>query len=312
MLIKNAEALEILEKVDTLVVDKTETLTEGKPRLVSATALDGFTDADVLRLSASLERGSEHPLAAAIVASAEERMLAFANVEGFRSVTGQGVTGRIEGHAVALGNEQMMRELGVGIDAISADADAQRKDGHTVMFVAIESRPAGLVGVADPIKASTAEALNMLQDDGVKIVVLTGDNRITAAAVAKQLNIDQVEAEVMPDQKATVVKRLQSEGRIVAMAGDGVNDAPALAQAQVGIAIGTGTDVAMESAGITLVKGDLRGSAKARRLSRATIGNIRQNLFFAFLYNVLGFGSPPVFFTLCSACCLVRLSPVRR
>ncbi|MGH7923585.1 MAG: copper-transporting P-type ATPase [Candidatus Binatus sp.] len=286
VLIKNAEALEIFEKVNTLVVDKTGTLTEGKPRLVSVTALAGFADADVLRLAASLERGSEHPLAAAIVAGAEE--LTLATAEDFKSVTGQGVAGRIEGRSVALGNQHMMGALGVAIDAISADADTQRKDGHTVMFVAIDGRPAGILGVADPIKASTAEALKMLQDDGVKIVVLTGDNRITAAAVAKKLGIDQVEAEVLPDQKATVVKRLQSEGRIVAMAGDGINDAPALAQAQVGIAMGTGTDVAMESAGVTLVKGDLRGIAKARRLSRATMRNIRQNLFFAFFYNVIG------------------------
>jgi Cu+-exporting ATPase len=288
VLIKNAEALEILEKVNTLVVDKTGTLTEGKPRLVSVNALTGFTDADVLRLAASLERGSEHPLAAAIVAGAEERKLTLGKADDFKSMTGQGVTGRIEGMLVALGNEHLMRWLGVALDAVSADADAQRKDGHTVMFVAIDRRLAGLVGVADPIKASTAEALKMLQDDGVKIVVLTGDNRVTAAAVAKKLGIDQVEAEVLPDQKATVVKRLQSEGRIVAMAGDGINDAPALAQAEVGIAMGTGTDVAMESAGVTLVKGDLRGIAKARRLSRATMRNIRQNLFFAFFYNVLG------------------------
>jgi Cu+-exporting ATPase len=288
VLIKNAEALEILGKVNTLVVDKTGTLTEGKPRLVSVTVLDGFTDADVLRIAASLERGSEHPLAAAIVAGAEERKLTLADAEDFKSVTGQGVTGRIERRAVALGNQQMMSELGVGFDAVSADADAQRKDGHTVMFVAIDGRPAGLIGVADPIKSSTAEALKMLQDDGVRIVVLTGDNRTTAEAVAKKLGIDQVEAEVMPDQKASVVKRLQSEGRIVAMAGDGINDAPALAQAQVGIAMGTGSDVAIESAGVTLVKGDLRGIAKARHLSRSTMSNIRQNLFFAFVYNVIG------------------------
>jgi P-type Cu+ transporter len=214
--------------------------------------------------------------------------LTLATTEDFRSMTGQGVTGSIEGRAVALGNEVMMRELSVAFGTVSADADAERRDGRTVMFVAIDNRPAGLLGVADPIKASTAEALKMLQDDGVKIVVLTGDNRITAAAVAKKLGIDQFEAEVMPDQKAAVVKRLQSEGRIVAMAGDGINDAPALAQAQVGIAMGTGTDVAMESAGVTLVKGDLRGIAKARRLSLATMRNIRQNLFFAFFYNVLG------------------------
>jgi Cu+-exporting ATPase len=288
VLIKNAEALEVLEKVNTLVVDKTGTLTEGKPRLVSVTALEGFTDADVLRFAASLERGSEHPLAAAIVARAEDRKITLATAEDFKSVTGHGVTGRIEGRAVALGNEPMMRALGAAFDAVSSDAEAQRKDGHTVMFVAIDGRPAGLIGVADPVKASTAEALKMLQDDGVEIVVLTGDNRITAAAVARKLGIDRVEAEVMPDQKASVVKRLQSEGRIVAMAGDGINDAPALAQAQVGIAMGTGTDVAMESAGVTLVKGDLRGIAKARRLSRATMSNIRQNLFFAFVYNVIG------------------------
>jgi Cu+-exporting ATPase len=288
VLIKNAEALEILEKVNTLVIDKTGTLTEGKPRLVSVIALDGFVNTDVLRLAASLERGSEHPLAAAIVAGAEERGLPLVTAEDFKSVTGQGVTGRIEGRTVALGNEHMMRQVGITIDAILAAADAQRKDGQTVMFVAIDGRLAGLIGVADPIKASTAEALKMLQDDGVKIVLVTGDNRITAAAVAQKLGIDQAEAEVMPDQKAAVVKRLQSEGRIVAMAGDGINDAPALAQAHVGIAMGTGTDVAMESAGITLVKGDLRGIVKARRLSRATMRNIRQNLFFAFVYNVLG------------------------
>jgi Cu+-exporting ATPase len=288
VLIKNAEALEILEKVNTLVVDKTGTLTEGKPRLVSITAVPGFTEDEVLRLAASLERGSEHPLATAIVAGAQDRSLPLVAAENFKSFTGQGVTGRIEGRAVALGNKHMMGALSVATDAISAQADAERKDGHTVMFVAVDSRPAGLVGVADPIKASTAEALRMLQDDGVKIVVLTGDNRITAEAVAKRLGIDEVEAEVLPDQKASVVKRLQSEGRIVAMAGDGINDAPALAQAQVGIAMGTGADVAMESAGVTLVKGDLRGIAKARRLSRATMKNIRQNLFFAFFYNALG------------------------
>jgi Cu+-exporting ATPase len=288
VLIKNAEALEILEKVNTLVVDKTGTLTEGKPRLVSLVALEGFADTDVLRLAANLERGSEHPLAAAIVAGAEERGLSLMTAEDFKSITGQGVAGRIEGHSVALGNKHIMRALGVAIDEILATADTQRKDGQTVMFVAIDGRLAGLIGVADPIKATTPEALRMLKDDGIKIVLLTGDNRITAEAVARKLGIDQVEAEVMPDQKAAVVKRLQSEGRIVAMAGDGINDAPALAQAHVGIAMGTGTDVAMESAGITLIKGDLRGIAKARRLSLATMRNIRQNLFFAFVYNILG------------------------
>ena len=288
VLIKNAEALETLEKVDTLVVDKTGTLTEGKPRLVSTTAFTGFTETEALRLGASLERGSEHPLAAATVAGAEERGLTLVPALDFKSITGQGVTGRIEGHLVALGNKHMMGELGVETDVASAQADAEMQDGHTVMFVAVDGRLAGLVGVADPIKASSAEALKMLQDDGVKIVVLTGDNRITAHAVARKLGIDEVEAEVLPDQKASVVKRLQSQGQIVAMAGDGINDAPALAQAQVGIAMGTGTDVAMESAGVTLVKGDLRGIAKARRLSRATMRNIRQNLFFAFFYNALG------------------------
>jgi len=288
VLIKNAEALETLEKVNTLVVDKTGTLTEGKPRLVATTAFASFTETEVLRLAASLERSSEHPLAAAIVAGAEEKGMALTAVEDFKSITGKGVTGRIERHLVALGNKHMMDALGVAADLASTKADAERKDGHTVMFVAVDGQIAGLIGVADPIKASTPEALKTLQDDGVRIVVLTGDNRITAQAVAKRLGIDDVEAEVLPDQKASVVKRLQSQGRIVAMAGDGINDAPALAQAQVGIAMGTGADVAMESAGVTLVKGDLRGIAKARHLSRATMRNIRQNLFFAFFYNALG------------------------
>jgi P-type Cu+ transporter len=305
VLFKNAEALEILEKVDTLVVDKTGTLTEGKPRLVSVKALDGFTDADVLRLAASLERGSEHPLASAIVAGAEGRGLSLAIVENFKSTTGQGVTGSIEGRAVALGNQHMMRERGIAIDSVSADA--QRKDGQTVMSVAIDGRLAGLMSVADPIKPSTPEALKMLKEEGVTIVLLTGDNRITAEAVAVRLGIDRVEAEVLPDQKASVVKRLQSEGHIVAMAGDGINDAPALAQAQVGIAMGTGTDVAMESAGVTLVKGDLRGIVKARRLSRATMRNIRQNLFFAFIYNVLGI---PIAAGVLYPVCGVLLSPI--
>jgi P-type Cu+ transporter len=288
VLIKNAEALETLEKVNTLVVDKTGTLTEGKPRLVSIAALDGFTESEVLRLAASLERGSEHPLAAAVVAGAEERALALAPAQGFKSITGQGVLGYVDGHLVVLGNQRMMDELGVPTELAAPRADAERQDGHTVMFVAVDGRSAGLLGVADPIKASTAEALKLLRDDGVQIVVLTGDNRLTAQAVARKLGVAEVEAEVLPGQKAAAVKRLQSQGRIVAMAGDGINDAPALAQAQVGIAMGTGTDVAMESAGITLVKGDLRGIAKARRLSRATMRNIRQNLFFAFFYNALG------------------------
>jgi Cu+-exporting ATPase len=288
VLIKNAEILETLEKVNTLVVDKTGTLTEGKPRLVSTIALAGFAEIDVLRLAASLERVSEHPLAAAIIAGAEEKGLTLASAQDFRSITGQGVTGRIEGHPVALGNQHMMDQLGVATDAISTKADAERKDGHMVMFVAADGQLTGIIGVADPIKPSTPEALKMLQDDGVQIVILTGDSPLTARAVAQKLCITEVEAEVLPDQKASVVKRLQSQGRIVAMAGDGINDAPALAQAQVGIAMGTGTDVAMESAGVTLVKGDLRDIAKARRLSRATMTNIRQNLFFAFFYNALG------------------------
>ena len=288
VLIKNAEALETLEKVNTLVVDKTGTLTEGKPRLVSTTALAGYRETEVLRLAASLERGSEHPLAAAIVAGAEEKGLTLMPAQDFKSITGQGVTGHIEGRLVTLGNKHMMNELRVALDNASPSADAERKDGHTVMYMAVDGGLAGLIGVADPIKASTAEALQMLQEDGVKIVVLTGDNRVTAQAVARKLRIEEVEAEVLPDQKVSVVKRLQSQGRIVAMAGDGINDAPALARAQVGIAMGTGTDVAMESAGVTLVKGDLRGIAKARRLSRATMKNIRQNLFFAFFYNALG------------------------
>jgi Cu+-exporting ATPase len=242
----------------------------------------------VLRLAASLERGSEHPLAAAIVAGAQERGLSLATAEDFKSMTGKGVTGRIEGRTVALGNEHMMRELGVAIDGTGANVDAQRKDGQTVMLVVVDGRPAGLIGVADPIKATAPEALRMLRDVGIAIVLLTGDNRITAEAVAKKLGIDRVEAEVLPDRKASVVKGLQSEGHIVAMAGDGINDAPALAQANVGIAMGTGTDVAMESASVTLVKGDLRGIARAKRLSHATMSNIKQNLFFAFVYNAAG------------------------
>jgi Cu+-exporting ATPase len=288
VLIKNAEALETLEKVDTLVVDKTGTLTEGKPVLTSATAADGLSEGEVLRLAASLERGSEHPLAAAIVAGAEARGLALSPVEEFRSLTGKGVTGRVDGRAVALGNRRLLEDLSLSLDGFDARAEALRGEGQTVMFVAVDGRLAGLVGVADPIKASTPEALALLRADGVHVVMLTGDSRATALAIAGKLGIADVEAEVLPDQKAAVVKRLQIQGRVVAMAGDGVNDAPALAQAQVGIAMGTGTDVAMQSAGITLVKGDLRGIVRARRLSRATMRNIRQNLFFAFVYNALG------------------------
>jgi Cu+-exporting ATPase len=288
VLIKNAEALEILEKVDTLVVDKTGTLTEGKPRLVSVLAVGGHLESEVLRLAASLERGSEHPLAAAIVAGAQERALSFSEVEEFRSVTGKGVTGRVARHRVALGNRRLMDDLGIALDGLGTQAEALRSDGQTVTFVAVDGQPAGLVSVADPIKSSTPEALEMLRAAGVRIVMLTGDSRATATAIAKKLEITEVEAEVLPDQKIAVIKRLQAEGRLVAMAGDGVNDAPALAQAHVGIAMGTGTDVAMQSASITLVKGDLRGIVRARRLSQATMRNIRENLFFAFVYNALG------------------------
>jgi P-type Cu+ transporter len=288
VLIKNAEALEILEKVDTLVVDKTGTLTEGKPHLAALVAVSGQDENEVLRLAASLERGSEHPLATAIVAGAEEKGIQLAAARDFRSLTGKGVVGAVEGKQVALGNRRLLEELDVVASDLALRSEELRKDGQTVMFVVVDRSVAGLIGVADPVKPSTPEAIRMLHDDGVKIVMLTGDNRTTAEAVAKKLGIDEIQAEVLPEQKSEVVKRLQSEGHIVAMAGDGVNDAPALAQAHVGIAMGTGTDVAMESAGVTLVKGDLRGIVKARRLSRATMSNIRQNLFFAFLYNVLG------------------------
>jgi Cu+-exporting ATPase len=288
VLFRNAEAIEVLRKVDTLVMDKTGTLTEGKPRLVSLQPAAGWSEGDLLRLAASLERGSEHPLAAAIVGGAEERGAVLAAASDFQSVTGQGVKGSVEGRQVALGNRALMDGLGIDLGDLPARADQLRQDGQTVMLVAVDGRPAGLLGVADPVKESAAEAVRRLRDLGLRIVMLTGDNRTTAEAVARQVGIDEVIAEVLPDAKAEAVKRLQKEGRVVAMAGDGVNDAPALAQAEVGIAMGTGTDVAMESAGVTLIKGDLRGIVRARRLSQATIGNIRQNLFFAFVYNVLG------------------------
>ncbi|MFZ2302246.1 MAG: copper-translocating P-type ATPase [Gallionella sp.] len=288
VLIKNAEALETMEKVDTLVVDKTGTLTEGKPKLTSVVPLAGFGEDEVLRLGASLERASEHPLAAAIVGGAQEKGLALAAVGDFRSHTGKGVTGTVEGRAVALGNLKLFEELRIAADELPARAEALRGDGQTVMLLAVDGRAAGLIGVADPVKASTPDAIRALHEEGVRVIMLTGDNRITAEAVAKKLGIDQVEADVLPERKASIVKQLQAQGRFVAMAGDGINDAPALAQAQVGIAMGTGTDVAMESAGVTLVKGDLRGIVRAVRLSRATMRNIRQNLFFAFIYNVLG------------------------
>lgn len=288
VLIKNAEALETMEKVNTLVVDKTGTLTEGKPKLTSVVPLAGFDEDEVLRLGASLERASEHPLAAAIVNGAQEKALQLANVADFRSFTGKGVAGTVEGRAVALGNLKLFEELRIDAGDLPARAEALRADGQTVMLLAIDGKAAGLIGVADPVKASTPDAIRALHEEGIQVIMLTGDNRITAQAVAKKLGIDRIEAEVLPGQKASIVKQLQAQGRIVAMAGDGINDAPALAQAQVGIAMGTGTDVAMESAGVTLIKGDLVGIVRAVRLSRATMKSIRQNLFFAFIYNVLG------------------------
>jgi Cu+-exporting ATPase len=285
VLVRNAEALETMEKVDTLVVDKTGTLTEGKPQLISVAALAGVSETELLRLVASLERASEHPLAAAISAGAAERGVHLVEASEFRSLTGRGVVGRVEGREVAAGNEQLFSELAVPMPARAEDL---RREGQTVILVAIDGKPAGLVGVADPVKASSVEAVRELRAQGIRIVMLTGDSRTTAEAVARKLGIDEFEAEVLPAKKAEVVKRLQAEGRIVAMAGDGINDAPALAQAHVGIAMGSGTDIAMESGGITLLKGDLRGVVRARRLSQAVMRNIRQNLFFAFIYNSLG------------------------
>jgi Cu+-exporting ATPase len=288
VLFKNAEAIEVLRKVDTLVVDKTGTLTEGKPKLVTVEVGAGLTEATLLRLVASLERGSEHPLASAIVAGAEARGVELAQVTAFESVTGKGVRGEVDGRSVALGNRALLDSLGLDPAEFTARAEQLRTEGQTVMFVAVDGQAAGIVGVADPIKASTPEAIQTLHVEGIRIVMLTGDSETTAQAVAGKLGIDEVIAGVLPDQKAEVVKRLQAEGHIVAMAGDGINDAPALAQAHVGIAMGTGTDVAMESASVTLIKGDLRSIARARRLSRRTMSNIKQNLFFAFAYNAAG------------------------
>jgi Cu+-exporting ATPase len=288
VLFRNAEAIEVLRKVDTLVIDKTGTLTEGKPKLVTVIPAGGWDEPGLLRLAASLERGSEHPLAAAIVSGAQERGVEPIATESFESVTGKGVKGIVDGRSVGLGNRNLFESMGIDPGELAGKAEALRKEGQTVMFVAVDGKAAGLVGVADPVKETTPEAIRQLHDEGIRIVMLTGDSRTTAEAVAGKLGLDETMAEVLPDQKAAAVKRLQGEGRIVAMAGDGINDAPALAQAQVGIAMGTGTDVAMESAGVTLVKGDLRGIVRARRLSRATMRNIRQNLFFAFAYNALG------------------------
>jgi len=288
VLFKNAEAIEIMKKVDTLLVDKTGTLTLGKPELVEVVSADGFDEDKILYFGAGIERGSEHPLAAAIVAGAEARGIEPGTAGSFKSMTGKGVVGDIDGRQVALGNLRLLDDLGINDSGLSSRADEMRKDGETVMFVAVDDKAAGLIGVADPIKDTTAEAVAKLHDEGLRIVMITGDNQTTAEAVSRKLGLDEVVAEVLPDQKEEIVKRFQDEGGIVAMAGDGVNDAPALARAHVGIAMGTGTDVAMESAGVTLVKGDLRGIIRARRLSRATMRNIKQNLFFAFVYNALG------------------------
>jgi len=288
VLIKNAEALEILEKVNTLVVDKTGTLTEGKPRVVSTLTVPGQDDSEMLRLVGGLERASEHPLAGAIVAAAQKRGALATDIRDFQSLTARGVVGKVNDREVAAGNETLFSELGIGLGDLPARAQQLRADGQTVIFAAIGRRPAGLMGIADPIKESTPSAIRELRDAGIHVVMLTGDSRATAAAVAKKLGIDEFEAEVLPEKKSEVVERLQDSGGVVAMAGDGINDAPALAQADVGIAMGTGTDVAMESGGITLLKGDLRGIVRARHLSQATMRNIRQNLFFAFIYNSLG------------------------
>ncbi|MBR1208082.1 MULTISPECIES: heavy metal translocating P-type ATPase [unclassified Bradyrhizobium] len=288
VLIKNAEALERMEKVDTLVVDKTGTLTEGKPKVVSIVPAAGFDEEEVLKLAASVERSSEHPLADAIVRAAKERNLALADVEEFDSPTGKGVSGKIDGKLILLGNANFLESASVATQPLEAQAERLRGDGATVIDIAVDGKLAGVLAIADPVKASTADALKALATDGIKVIMLTGDNRTTANAVAKRLGISDVAAEVLPDQKSAVVTKLQKQGRIVAMAGDGVNDAPALAAADVGIAMGTGTDVAMESAGVTLLKGDLGGIVRARRLSQATMRNIRQNLFFAFIYNAAG------------------------
>ncbi|MFY9600756.1 MAG: heavy metal translocating P-type ATPase [Pseudolabrys sp.] len=288
VLIKNAEALERMEKIDTLVIDKTGTLTEGKPRVVAVTPASGFDEAQVLRLAASAERGSEHPLAAAIVAAASERKLELSPVRDFDAPAGKGVTGAIDGKKVSLGNARFLDEMNIDTSALESQAERHRSDGATAIFLAVDGKAAGVIAVADPIKETTPDALKALAADGIRVVMLTGDNRTTAQAVARRLGIAEVEAEVLPDQKNAVVEKLRREGRAVAMAGDGVNDAPALAAAEVGIAMGTGADVAIESAGVTLLKGDLTGIVKARTLSAAVMRNIRQNLFFAFIYNALG------------------------
>jgi P-type Cu+ transporter len=288
VLIRNAEALELLGKVDTLIVDKTGTITEGKPRLSAIRIADRWSENELLRLAASLEQGSEHALASAIVSAAKIRGLSLSMVGEFRSITGKGIQGVVEGHAVVIGNSGLLQQLGVDTGSLLPEAESLRRNGQTVMFVSIDRLPAGLLCVSDPIKESAHEAMDDLHKQGIRVVMLTGDNKATADIVARQVGIDEVEAEMSPDRKGEVVKKLQSQGRIVAMAGDGINDAPALAQAHVGIAMGTGTDIAIQSAGVILLKGDLRGVVRARKLSRSTIRNIRQNLFFAFIYNMIG------------------------
>jgi Cu+-exporting ATPase len=288
VLIKDAQALEHMEKVDTLVIDKTGTLTEGKPAVTSIVTAQGFTEADVLRLAASVERASEHPLAAAIARAAEEQNISTAPVADFDSPVGRGALGTVENRHVALGNKAFLSERGIDVSSLADQADKLRQDGATAIFMGVDGRAAAIFAIADPVKPSTPEALAALKAEGVRVVMLTGDNWTTAKAVARRLGIEEVEAEILPEQKSAVVQRHKSAGRVVAMAGDGVNDAPALAAADIGIAMGSGTDVAMESAGVTLLKGDLTGIVRARRLSEAVMRNIRQNLFFAFIYNALG------------------------
>ncbi len=288
VLIRNAEALERMEKIDTLVVDKTGTLTEGHPSVTAIVAAAGFDDAELLRLAAGVERASEHPLARAVMAAAAARDVAVPEVNGFDSPSGKGAIGAVDGRQITLGNAGFLAERGIDTAALAARADELRRDGATAIFIGVDGAAAGVLAIADAIKPTTAGAIAALRTEGIRVVMLTGDNRTTAEAVGRQLGIDEVEADVLPDRKSAVVARLQAEGRIVAMAGDGVNDAPALAAADVGIAMGSGTDVAIESAGVTLLKGDLNGILRARRLSQATMGNIRQNLFFAFIYNAAG------------------------
>jgi Cu+-exporting ATPase len=288
VLIKNAEALERMERIDTLVVDKTGTLTEGKPKVVAVVPVEGMNETELLRLAASVEKASEHPLARAILEAAAERKIALAEVTGFDAPTGKGATGTVDNRKIVVGNARFLGEIGISVTALEAQAERLRQDGATAVYLAQDGKVAGIIAIADPVKATTLAAIEALTAEGVRVVMLTGDNKTTAQAVARRLGITEVEAEVLPDQKSAVVERLRREGRVVAMAGDGVNDAPALAAAEVGIAMGTGTDVAIESAGITLLKGDLTGIVRARRLSAATMGNIRQNLFFAFIYNAAG------------------------